>query len=43
LLSMEERASLAGGGLQFNSSPGAGTEVHAWFPCKWRADEPLSN
>lgn len=32
LLSMEERASLAGGGLEFNSSPGRGTEVHAWFP-----------
>ncbi len=32
LLSMEERASLAGGGLEFNSSPGHGTEVHAWFP-----------
>jgi signal transduction histidine kinase len=43
LLSMEERASLAGGGLQFNSSPGAGTEVHAWFPCKWREEETLSN
>ncbi len=32
LLSMEERASLAGGGLEFNSAPGQGTEVRAWFP-----------
>jgi signal transduction histidine kinase len=37
LLSMEERAALAGGGLQFNSAPGRGTEVLAWFPLKWRA------
>ena len=36
LLSMEERASLAGGGLEFNSVPGRGTEVHAWFPLKWQ-------
>jgi PAS domain S-box-containing protein len=36
LLSMEERASLAGGGLEFKSVPGQGTEVHAWFPLKWR-------
>jgi signal transduction histidine kinase len=36
LLSMEERASLAGGGLRFNSAPGKGTEVLAWFPLKWR-------
>jgi PAS domain S-box-containing protein len=35
LLSMEERATLAGGGLQFHSTPGQGTEVHAWFPLKW--------
>jgi signal transduction histidine kinase len=34
LLSMEERAGLAGGGLVFTSSPGQGTEVHAWFPLK---------
>lgn len=32
LLSMEERAALAGGGLELNSLPGRGTEVHAWFP-----------
>jgi signal transduction histidine kinase len=37
LLSMEERTSLAGGGLEFNSAPGKGTEVHAWFPLKWQA------
>lgn len=36
LLSMEERASLAGGGIKFNSSPGKGTEIQAWFPLKWR-------
>jgi signal transduction histidine kinase len=33
---MEERASLAGGGLDFKSNPGKGTEVHAWFPLKWQ-------
>jgi hypothetical protein len=32
---MEERTSLAGGGLEFNSKPGRGTEVHAWFPLRW--------
>lgn len=43
LLSMEERTSLAGGGLEFNSSPGQGTEVHAWFPLRWqRPDGPGS-
>ena len=36
LLSMEERAALAGGGLEFKSTPNKGTEVHAWFPLKWR-------
>lgn len=36
LLSMEERAALAGGGLDFISSLGQGTEVHAWFPLKWQ-------
>jgi signal transduction histidine kinase len=36
LLSMEERAALAGGGLEFTSLPGQGTEVHAWFPLKWQ-------
>jgi len=35
LLSMEERAVLAGGGLQYHATPGQGTEVHAWFPLKW--------
>ena len=39
LLSMEERAELAGGGLDFKSSPGQGTEVHAWFPLKWRTTQ----
>ena len=35
LLSMEERAALAGGGLELRSAPQKGTEVHAWFPLKW--------
>lgn len=37
LMSMEERALLAGGGLELNSSLGRGTEVHAWFPLTSRA------
>jgi len=36
LLSMEERAALAGGGLEFTSVLKQGTEVHAWFPLKWQ-------
>lgn len=36
LLSMEERAALAGGGLKFTSAPKQGTKVHAWFPLKWK-------
>ena len=36
LLSMEERATLADGGLECKSGLGQGTEVHAWFPLKWR-------
>jgi signal transduction histidine kinase len=36
LLSMEERAILASGGLEYLAAPGQGTEVHAWFPLKWR-------
>jgi signal transduction histidine kinase len=36
LLSMEERAVLAGGGLEFISDSKPGTEVHAWFPLKWQ-------
>jgi signal transduction histidine kinase len=32
LLSMEERAALAGGGLEIKSKCGRGTEIHAWFP-----------
>ena len=39
LLSMEERAARAGGGLEFCSSPGQGTEIRAWFPLKWREPE----
>jgi PAS domain S-box-containing protein len=40
LLSMEERAVLAGGRLEFHSVPGRGTEVHAWFPLKWQTPPP---
>ena len=40
LLSMEERAVLAGGRLEFNSVPGRGTEVHAWFPLNWQTPPP---
>jgi signal transduction histidine kinase len=36
LLSMEERATLADGGLECKSAPGQGTEIHAWFPLTWR-------
>ena len=32
LVGMRERASLAGGRLEFRSEPGKGTEVHAFFP-----------
>jgi signal transduction histidine kinase len=36
LLSMQERATLAGGRLEYRSAPGHGTEVRAWFPLRWR-------
>jgi signal transduction histidine kinase len=36
VLSMEERATLSDGGLEFKSASGQGTEVHAWFPLRWR-------
>lgn len=36
LLSMEERATLAGGGLAYVSALGQGTEVQAWFPLRWQ-------
>jgi signal transduction histidine kinase len=39
LLSMEERATLVAGRLEFKSNPGQGTEVHAWFPLKWRTTD----
>jgi signal transduction histidine kinase len=42
LLSMEERASLAGGGFELTSAPGQGTVVHAWFPVRWQAVRTLS-
>jgi signal transduction histidine kinase len=43
LLSMEERAALAGGGLAFTSSPGQGTLVQAWFPLRWHTQFLSSN
>jgi signal transduction histidine kinase len=39
LLSMEERAVLAGGGFNLSSSPGRGTEIRAWFPLRWQGSE----
>ena len=42
LLGMEERARLAGGGLQYHSTPGQGTEVHAWFPLNFADPAALS-
>jgi signal transduction histidine kinase len=39
LLSMEERATLVDGRLEFKSTPGKGTQVHAFFPLKWRTPE----
>jgi two-component system sensor histidine kinase UhpB len=42
LLSMEERATLAGGSLEFRSRPGLGTEVHATFPLKWRSETVIA-
>jgi signal transduction histidine kinase len=38
LLSMEERATLAGGGIEYHSAPGRGTEIHAWFPLIWKTE-----
>lgn len=32
LIGMEERAALAGGGIEWRAWPGKGAEVHAWFP-----------
>ncbi|MND00717.1 hypothetical protein D3C83_194300 [compost metagenome] len=34
LVSMEERASLAGGRMECRSAPGKGTEIRAWFPLR---------
>ena len=38
LLGMEERATLAGGGIEWHSVPGRSTEVHAWFPLHITSD-----
>jgi len=43
LLSMEERAALAGGGLEYTSIVRQGTEVHAWFPLKWSDSAALTH
>jgi PAS domain S-box-containing protein len=37
LLSMEERATLVDGVVKLKSAPGRGTEIHAWFPLRWRS------
>jgi signal transduction histidine kinase len=36
LLSMEERAALAGGRLVIKSTPNQGTTIRAWLPLKWQ-------
>lgn len=43
VLSMEERAGLSGGGFEISSSPGCGTEVHAWFPLRYAPTENALN
>jgi PAS domain S-box-containing protein len=40
MLSMEERAALAGGGMECVSRPNQGSEIHAWFPLKWQPLPP---
>jgi len=42
LLSMEERAVLAGGGLEIKSVAGQGTEIRAWLPLKWETEQSSS-
>ena len=37
LISMKERAALAGGHIEIESQPGRGTKVLAVFPLRWRA------
>lgn len=39
LLSMEERAALAGGAVSLTSAPDCGTEVRAWFPLRWENEQ----
>jgi len=43
LLSMQERATLAGGRLEISSQPGRGTVVLARFPLRWRSPQPASS
>lgn len=40
LVSMEERASLAGGRMECRSAPGKGTEIRAWFPLRAEGGGP---
>jgi signal transduction histidine kinase len=40
LISMKERAGLAGGRLEIKSVLGAGTQIAAVFPLRWR-DSPI--
>jgi signal transduction histidine kinase len=40
LLSMEERAALAGGRLVINSIPDQGTTIRAWLPLLWQTENP---
>jgi signal transduction histidine kinase len=43
LLGMQERALLAGGRFECRSSPSQGTEIHAWFPLRWRNAAPTTS
>lgn len=38
LLTMAERAVLAGGGLEIKSTLGQGTEIRAWLPLQWQGE-----
>lgn len=42
VLSMEERATLTGGGFEIISAPGQGTEVRAWFPLEYQRPQELA-
>lgn len=40
VLSMEERALMAGGGFEIRTRPGRGTVLRAWFPLRWASEAP---